>query len=183
VGAELLEIISARKSNDNATKTIGLLRRMMSFYQINAPVGALDTAIGSGVLSRMRNRALALSLANWPVALDDLLEEQNAGHDQLLDKFVPAMSAKLSMAEVYSERINITTIQGTNEVAPLGDIEIPPSPFPRDFSRLHDDYEIENQIMMMMIMARVSEGEALKFGNNLESVTASLRECLRDQDC
>lgn len=181
-GRELLERIASDGSRDSASNTQRVISQLLNFYQINAPFGALETAMLAGAIPRMRNTALSSALANWPVAIDDLLEEQHQGFVLMFSLF-SKMSEQTSLAEVYKARLLTPTIRGTDENVDPHIGQIPQSPFKFNSESVFNKHETENELLLLMILAQSARNEAARFAEQLRTLVERLETCIGDSSC
>lgn len=181
-GKELLAIMAAPPGSTSDADIARLMARFVNFYQINTPFGALNTAFQSGAISRMEDSALASALASWPVAIDDLLEEQNLGTETVTG-MLSVLSGKMPLNTVLREVIDAPTIMGIDEAIPGAAVRLAPSPHATDFERLYSDPEVENNVLRVIVMAQSSYAEATVFDDRLDALIAKLSACLDAGRC
>lgn len=182
-GVRLLAIISAGEQAADKDEISRLLDGLINFYQINAPFGSLETAIASGAIARMRDTALASSLASWPTAIEDLLEEEHAGGQQVAFQFLPHLAARMPLGETYRMRLQMPQARGFDAVQSLRLDNLPQSPHPTRYSALFDDYTVENEILQLMAWAQGALAEAVLFAEKLDGLMSELESCLIRRRC
>lgn len=182
-GTRLLEIIALNPGDETDAEIPRLLNGMINFYVINAPFGALETAVSSGAIARMRNTELAISLVSWPTAIDDLLEEEVGGSNVVLSHFLPVLSKRMPLASPYRLRLQAPNVRGMDDVVQLELLQLPESPHTNQFGPLREDHEVENVILLLMAWAQSAQAEAKIFGDNLDELVAELETCLQDSSC
>lgn len=182
VGDALLESFSTGANAESVSRAPQAFADLMSFLMINAPFGALETAMSAGAIARMNNTELSSALANWPVAIDDLLEEQITGRD-LMFSFVLKMSEISPMSEVYRIKLFTPTIRGTNDIVDSGLVQLAPSEFQFDSDAVFSSHELESQLLLLMILAQSAELEATSFAELLRSLIERLEACLDESSC
>ncbi len=182
-GVKLLGIISRGEKAADTKEISRLLDGLVNFYQINAPFGSLETAVASGAIARMRDTALASSLASWPTAIEDLLEEERAGGEQVAFQFLPHLAARMPLGEAYRMRLEVPQARGFDVVESLRLKGLPPSPHPTSYSALFDDYTVENEILQLMIWAQGGLAEAVLFAEKLDRLMSELEACLNRHSC
>lgn len=181
-GATLLRGFSLDSSVEGASRSPQTFSELMNFYQINAPFGALETAMSSGAIPRMRNTELSSAIANWPIAIDDLLEEQRQGYALMFSLF-SEMSELTPMSDVYRAKLLAPTIRGTSEVVDMHIDELTPSPFQFDSNAVFSSHKIENELLLLMALAQSAVGEATSFEAQLRTLIERLESCLGASNC
>ena len=182
-GTRLLEIIALDDRTEAEIEVPDLINGLINFYQINAPFGALETAVASGAIARMRNNYLASSLVSWPTAIEDLLEEESDGSKLVVFHFLPLLSERMPLAAPYRLRLQAPNIRGLDDVLPLESIQLPASPNTNEFTPLYEDHAVENEILLLMIWAQASLAEATFFSDKLDALTKELQACLKNDSC
>ena len=181
-GKELLEITASDRSKDIDSDAQRVITQLINFYQINTPFGALETAMLAGAIPRMRNTDLSSALANWPVAIDDLLEEENQGY-VIMFSLLSKLSEQTSMAEIYKSRMIAPTIRGTDETVDSRLGQLPQSPFKFNSESVFNKHEIENELLLLMILAQSAQNEATRFAEQLRTLVERMETCIGDSDC
>jgi hypothetical protein len=115
-GLELLNILATEPDPAHTDRISMLLNILMNFYRINAPFGALETAIASGTLSRMGDVELANRLAGWPTSIEDLAGEQDIGGAILTTELFGEPGTLVSLRDVYALRYASPFGRGTTSV-------------------------------------------------------------------
>ncbi len=181
-GASLIPLFSANADEISTARASQLFADMMSFYQINAPFGALETAMSAGTIARMKNTKLASALANWPVAVDDLLEEQRTGRDLMFSLFAK-MASVSPMTDVFREKLQAPTIRGTDVAVESAALQLAQSELHLDVTAIFASSEIEGAVLMQMALAQAAEAEATSFAAQLRSLIEGLEACIADSNC
>jgi hypothetical protein len=183
-GFELLGILTGRPDPKDIGRISVLLNSVMDFYRINAPFGALETAIASGTLSRMQNVDLATRLASWPTAIEDLMEEQETGGTVLNVELFSALGAAVSLRDVYRLRFENPSGRGTGQVVEdVANVSIPDGMPAPDYSALYGNVQISNQLMYYLMMAQGSEAESVLADRQLDTLMETLTACLDTSAC
>lgn len=183
-GHELLGLLSAKPTPDETARITVLLNSLLNYYRINAPFGSLETAVASGTIARMNRIDLASSLASWPTAIEDLLEEQTSGSTILSINFYANLGNKVSLRDVYQRRFLHPSGRGTEDViSEVAIRELPDTLSAPDYSVLHNDVAFANELMNLMMMAQSSHGEAVIANQKLGSLMERLQSCLTERDC
>jgi hypothetical protein len=183
-GYELLALISAEPTAGNAARITKLLDGLMDFYRINAPFGSLETAISSGTIARMRNIELSSQLASWPTAIEDLMEEQETSSIIISVELYAKLGRMVSLRDVYGKRFSSPSGRGTGQIiAEVAMPELPDTLAPPDYSTLHGDTSLANDLMYLMMMAQSSQGEATLADRKLDNLMEKLAACLAERDC
>jgi hypothetical protein len=182
-GMRLLEIISETEEAADAAEITELIDGLINFYQINAPFGSLETAISSGAIARMRDTALASSLASWPTAIEDLLEEELVGGEIVAFQFLPHLAGRMPLAEVYRLRLEMPSARGIDIVQRIIMDDLPPSAHTTSYSALFNDYTTENEILQVMVWAQSGLAEAVLFDEKLDRLMSELDACLNRYSC
>ncbi len=182
VGESVLGNFSAAANAESVSLAPQAFADLMSFYQINAPFGALETAMSAGAIARMKNTDLSSALANWPVVIDDLLEEQKTGRNLMFSLF-GEMSEITPMTDIYRAKLIAPTIRGTTVVVDSSVVELAQSKQDFDSAAVFSSSEIEGALLLQMALAQASEAEATEFAILLRSLIERLEACLRESDC
>lgn len=183
-GVRLLNLLAADPDAEGAEELSGLITGVLGFYGINAPFGALHTAISSGAIARMDDKDLASALASWPVSIDDLIEEQVLGGTIRTDMFME-MGNLVSLHKAYENRLVMPTVRGVEfPVASLGinADDLPDLPLP-DYAALFGNASIANQLTYLIILAQAAHGESLIANEKLDGLIESLGSCLDAGTC
>lgn len=184
VGLELLGLLAEEPNSGDAARITELLDALTDSYRINVPFGSLETAISSGAIARMKDVELATRLANWPTAIEDLKEEQEMSSTILVVDFYAKLSQLVSLTDVYGRRLANPGMRGTGEVYEgIAVWDLPESLAPPDYSKLHGNTVITNDLMNVMGWAQASLGEALLADEMLQVLLTNLQACLTARDC
>ena len=181
-GRELLDYIASEGTYEPKNGVTVTLSRLVRFYQINAPFGALETAMLAGAIPRMRDSELATSLANWPIAIEDLQEEQTEGFRVMFD-LLSTLSERTPMAAVYGETLSRQTIRGTSEVVNVQTFEPGDSLFKFNPESMHQDHEVESALLVLLVLAQSALAEATIFADMLDELIDQLDTCLQETRC
>ena len=181
-GGEILDYIASKGTDEPESGVLVTLSRLVSFYQINAPFGALETAMMAGAIPRMSDSELATSLASWPTAIDDLSEEQNQGFRAMFD-LLATLSDRMPMASVYAEKLRSPTIRGTSEVVEGQTFRPGSSPFQFSPELLYEDHEVESAVLILLVLAQAARAEATVFADTLDKLIEELDFCLKQTRC
>jgi hypothetical protein len=181
-GAELLEIFSPSPSAESVSRAPQAIADLMRFYHINAPFGALETAMSAGAIARMKNTELASALANWPVVIDDLLEEQGSGRNHMFS-FMAKMSDVTPMSDAFNLQLFAPRIRGTNIVVDAASVQLAPSQFQFDADAVQSSHELEAALLMLITLAQSAEAEATVFSAQLRTLIERLEVCLAEPNC
>lgn len=181
-GVLLLESIKAGPEARPNAVIADQLSKYFNFYEINAPFGALQSAVASGALSRMRNSALASSLASWPSKIEDLIEEQDSG-ERLVFDLMAMLSQLMPLSDVFRSRLGAPVARGTDEVVDFAVFTVPASRHEADYAALFEDPEVENAILLLMVITSGALAEAEIFDAELDKLMDRLETCLRDASC
>ncbi|MEM8984694.1 MAG: hypothetical protein AAGC71_16910 [Pseudomonadota bacterium] len=181
-GEEVLNFIASKGADKPEDEVLIALRRLVSFYQINAPFGALETAMLAGAIPRMTNSELATSLASWPTAIEDLKEEQDQGF-RIMFALLDRLTDRMPMAAVYAEKLRSPTIRGTSEIVQDQTFRLGSSPFDFRPDSLYEDHAVESQILILLVLAQAARAEATVFADTLDQLIAQLDACLQQSNC
>ena len=179
---ELLNYISSEGTMETTADVPVVLGRLLNFYEINAPFGALETAISAGAVPRMLNTQLATDLASWPVSIEDLLEEQNQGYQQMF-RLLASLSDVTSLADVYKNKLSAPSIRGTGEIGDVKARDLSASRFNFNVKAVIENHQIENELLLLMILALSAQAEADSFAAKLDTLAVQLDRCVRDASC
>jgi hypothetical protein len=184
LGYELFDLLSSDQAAAQKARTAEVIDLLFNFYRINAPFGSLQTAISSGAIARMANVDLASDIANWPTTIDDLLEEQDDAGVVILLQHYALLGRKISMHEVYGHRLAFPTGRGTPDViSDVARAEAPVSHLAVDYKVLHDDIEVRNGFLEVMMFGQAALGEATLASSKLEGLIQRLTQCVSQGEC
>lgn len=181
-GREILDYIASKGTDEPENGVPLTLSRLVKFYQINAPFGALETAMLAGAIPRMNDSELATSLANWPIAIEDLQEEQSQGFRIMFD-LLAILSERTPMAAVYGETLSTQTIRGTSEVVDIQTFQPGGSLFEFNPESLYEDHEVESALLILLVLAQSAKAEAIIFADMLNTLIDQLDSCLQESRC
>ena len=183
-GVKLMNVLSAEPDQERADETTMLIQGVIGFYGINAPFGALNTAITSGAIARMQDKELGSALASWPTSIDDLIEEQVLGGNVRTDLFM-RLGDLVPLLDMYKIRLTRPTVRGVEfavESLGIDASELPDSPV-LDYSPIHNDFAIINHLSYLIVLAQAAHAESLIANEKLDQLIESLGACLEAEIC
>ena len=184
VGFDVLKIFAEDPGRPDAARISDRLNKLMNFYRINAPFGALKTAMASGTLARMENVELATRLASWPTSIEDLEEEQDTGGAVLAIELFDALAELVSLRDVYALRFENPSGRGTMHVIPdVAIAGVTDGLTAPDYAPLHGNERLANELMYYVMIAQASEGEAVLAERQLDQLMDDLAACLEANGC
>jgi len=77
------------------------------------PRGTLDALLASGDLGLIRDEELRGRIADWPAALSDYQEEEQAARSFVLEELVPALGRHIDLRSTFEERLGSTIQRGS----------------------------------------------------------------------
>lgn len=181
-GGEILGYIASKGADLPENGVQVAISRLVSFYQINAPFGALKTAMSAGAIPRMTDNELATSLASWPTAIEDLSEEQNQGFRSMFD-LLDTLTDRMPMAAVYAEKLRSPTIRGTSAVVEGQTFQPGSSLFEFRPESMYEDPVVESKILVLLVLAQAARAEATVFADILDKLINQLDSCLQESSC
>ena len=120
---------------------------------------------------------------SWPTAIDDMLEEEKTAGELVSFNFLSLMSARMPLAEVYRIRLRAPSARGVSTVVQGEVSNLADSPHPANFDALYEDFEVENEILRVMMWAQASLVEAILFSDKLNDLLEELEACLDTSEC
>ncbi len=132
----ILEQLRGAATSD-ATVSISALASLFLTPTADPQRGTLDALIASGSLDLIRSQALQSRLADWPAALGDYQEDEQAARSFVLEALTPGLARYVDLHDTFEWRINTVVSRGSvfNEEAVA--IPVDHATLPRDLDAIN----------------------------------------------
>lgn len=157
-----------REEEASAAVPASTLASLLLTPTTDPPRGTLDALLASGDLGLIRDEQLRGRLADWPAALSDYQEEEQAARSFVLEELVPALGRHIDLRLTFDERLGGTIQRGS--AAPT-----PDAPVDSGLVTLPRGLELTNLIETRRYLSRFAQDNLAVLLMSFDSVGAHLR--------